>query len=79
MKTYKFSFTGRQTGAIGIVYRISQEYTAPSLKSACTMLFKDYEHFSRLKLNGESFKIESKHLDCPETLKTYKGLGMNRK
>jgi hypothetical protein len=46
MNTYKFSFHGRQTGAIGIFYNISEEYKANSFEEACSMLYKDYEHIS---------------------------------
>lgn len=78
MKTYKFSFHGRQTGAIGITYDITQAYEANTLNEACTMLFKDYEPWRNLKLNGKEFKIETKHLGDP-IIKTYKGLVMKRK
>ncbi len=79
MKKYTFSFIGRQTGAIGICYKITQEYKCKSIQEACTKLFIDYEHFRELKLNGEPYKINSKHLDDKPTIKTYKGLGMLRK
>jgi hypothetical protein len=79
MKKYSFSFHGRQSGAIGIFYKINQNYTAKSLKEACTMLFVDYEHITMYTLNGKPFKIDSNDLDDPETLKNYKGLGINRK
>ncbi len=79
MKKYKFSFHGRQTGAIGISYQISQEYEAESIAEAVTMLYKDYELFRNLKLNGKDFIVNMKDLDHAPTLKTYKGLGMKRK
>jgi hypothetical protein len=79
MKKYTFSFIGRQTGAIGITYKITQEYKCDSLEEACTKLFIDCEHFSRLELNGKNFKIDSKYVDHKPTIKTYKGLGIKRK
>jgi hypothetical protein len=79
MKKYTFSFIGRQTGAIGIFYKITQEYTCNSIEEACTKLFIDYEHFRSLKLNGKTFKIDSKQVSHKPTVNTYKGLGMLRK
>ncbi len=78
LKKYKFSFHGRQTGAIGITYDIAQEYMAESLAEAVSKLFVDYEIFRYLKLNGKPFEIKSIHLDHP-AIKKYKGLGMLRK
>lgn len=75
MKNYNFSFTGRQSGAIGIFYKISQEYTAKDIKHAVTMLYTDYEHISGLKLNNKPFKAQAEHFIKID----YKGLGMNRK
>jgi hypothetical protein len=43
MKTYKITFTGRQTGAIGITYRITETYEAVSLEAFKQMLYTDYE------------------------------------
>lgn len=48
MKKYKFNFHGRQTGALGITYQISEEYNASCLEEACSMLYIDYEHFRGL-------------------------------
>ncbi len=79
MKKYTFLFTGRQTGAIGIFYKISQDYEAQGITEALTKLFIDYEHITGLKLNGKDFKIEAGDLDHKETLKNYKGLGSLRK
>lgn len=73
MKTYKFSFFGRQTGAIGICYQIQEEYKTDSINKAVTMLFIDYENFRNLKLNGKLFEIDSKMLDHP-IKNTYKRL-----
>ena len=74
-KVYKFSFNGRQNGAIGIFYNISDEYEATSISEAVSMLFVDYEHFKNLKLNGKPFNVENKHFIETD----YKGKGMNRK
>ncbi len=79
MRTYTFSFIGRQTGAIGIKYKIRQDYKCASIEEACTKLFIDYELLRDLKLNNKPFEINSKHLDHQPTIKTYKGLGMLRK
>lgn len=79
MKTYKFSFFGRQQGAIGINYQIAQDYKANSLEEACTMLWVDYSPLRCVKLNGKDFEFNSKKLDHAETIKNYKGLGSLRK
>lgn len=43
MKTYKFSFHGRQAGAIGITYDIKETYKAQNLSEARSLLYEDYE------------------------------------
>lgn len=48
MKTYEFSFTGRQSGAIGTFYRIHETYKAKSMSEAKSMLYEDYEHIQQL-------------------------------
>ena len=79
MKKYKFSFHGRQTGAIGISYDITQEYECESIEEAVTKLCIDYEPWRNLHLNGEKFQLKTEYFDHKPTLKTYKGLGMLRK
>jgi hypothetical protein len=61
MKTFKFSFRGRQSGAIGIFYQITDTYKANSIKEAVSMLYTDYEHIQSLKLNDKYFKVEDSH------------------
>ncbi len=66
MKKYKFSFNGRQTGAIGITYQITDTYEAESINEAVSKLYADYEHFRELKLNGKPFEIKTSHfIDIP--------------
>ncbi len=81
-KTYSFSFVGRQNGAIGIRYNISDTYEANSLEEAVAMLGKDYEHgFSvAAKCGSKAFTQEQFEKAVYANLKTnYKGRGMARK
>ena len=81
-KTYSFSFHGRQTGAIGIFYNITDSYKAESLAEACSMLYKDYEHirFHSAKCGSHHFSKEQFTKAVYENFKTdYKGKGMARK
>lgn len=61
MKKYYFSFTGRQTGAIGIIYPISENYEANSLGEALFKLWTDYEliRFNKAEENGKSIETEN--------------------
>ncbi len=52
MKTFKFSFTGRQARAIGIFYAIKATYRANDIHHAVSLLYKDYEHIKGLKCEG---------------------------
>lgn len=54
MKKYTFSFIGRQTGAIGIFYKITEVYNCENISEAKSCLYRDYEHISQLKINGSS-------------------------
>lgn len=54
MKKYTFSFTGRQNGAIGIFYKITDSYTCESMEEAKSCLYRDYERCHGLKINGSS-------------------------
>lgn len=58
MKKYTFSFTGRQTGAIGITYKISHTYQAKSQQEANSMLYTDYEIFRNLECNGKPLPFD---------------------
>ena len=62
MKTFKFSFEGRQSGAIGIFYQITDSYKANDLQEALSLLYEDYEHIGRLKItcNGKSIETPEK-------------------
>lgn len=42
-KSYRFSFNGRQAGAIGIFYKIAETYTCQTLSEAKSLLYEDYE------------------------------------
>ena len=60
MNTYKFSFSGRQSGALGIRYKINEEYQANSIGEALYMLWTDYEHIRGLKIkeNGKDIPYD---------------------
>lgn len=71
MKKYTFTFTGRQVGAIGIVYKITDTYISNSVDEAISMLFSDYEHFRGLKMNGKYVEDIGSHLiDLPDYKRT---------
>lgn len=69
MKKYTFSFTGRQTGAIGIFYSISETYECENMSEAKSCLYRDYEHISQLKINGSSDLREYKAAEFIEVPK----------
>lgn len=52
------SFTGRQTGAIGIFYQIGEKYETDSLGEALHMLWTDYEHIKALKITCSGKDID---------------------
>lgn len=54
MKKYTFSFIGRQDGAIGIDYKITDTYYCESMDEAKSCLYRDYEHIKQLKINGST-------------------------
>src|SRR5678815_3001275 len=60
MKKYRFKFRGRQTGAIGIFYTISDTYKCDSLGEAKSLLYEDYEHIGEISIteNGKPVSIE---------------------
>ena len=68
MKTYKISFNGRQVGAIGKTYRISQVITAENEEKANLKLYDKFEHIeilnikeipnaTKLDQNNDSFEL----------------------
>lgn len=63
MNKYKFSFTGRKVGAIGIFYKISAEYTAADLKQAGSLLYNDYEHITGLKIKENGKPVSKQTFD----------------
>lgn len=63
MKKFTFSFTGRQSGAIGIFYKISDTYTAKDIHEALSLLYEDYEH-----INGLTIKSGNKTIEAPKTI-----------
>ena len=46
------NFTGRQAGAIGIVYKISDMYIVESVDEFKSKLYEDYDVIRDLKLSG---------------------------
>lgn len=51
-KIYKFSFTGRQAGAIGKTRKINYSVKDKSQKEAELQLYKHFEHITDLKLKN---------------------------
>lgn len=49
MKKYKFSFIGRQVGAIGIFYKITATVEAENIEAAKLRLYDKYDHIQQLK------------------------------
>jgi len=74
MKTFKFSFIGRISGAIGIFYKIRDTYKANSLGEALYMLYTDYEHIRQLYCNNE-YVSDTKLIKCdvPKRQRNEKG------
>jgi len=60
MKKFKFSFTGRQAGAIGIFYKIVDTYEAKDIHEALSLLYEDYDHISGLICNDRKTEIPNK-------------------
>lgn len=67
MKKYNFKFTGRQSGAIGIFYPISETYAAANIHEAMSLLYEDYDHLHQLVI-----KEGSKQIEPPEKIKWVK-------
>lgn len=67
MKKYNFKFTGRQTGAIGINYKISDTYQCEDIHEALSLLWTDYEHVSGLLI-----KENGKDIEQPKVIKWVK-------
>lgn len=62
MKKFKFSFTGRQAGAIGMTYKITDTYSAKDIHEALSYLWTDYSLISQLKCN-----VSGKNIEIPES------------
>lgn len=59
MKTFRFSFIGRQARAIGITYQIADTYVAENLGQALYMLNTDYDSIRSLKAYQNGKLIDS--------------------
>lgn len=46
------TFHGRQSGAIGIFYKIQDTYNVDSISEARSLLYEDYEHIHVDKVTG---------------------------
>lgn len=46
------TFHGRQSGAIGIFYKIQDTYNVSSISEARSLLYEDYEHIDVQKVVG---------------------------
>jgi len=66
MKKYRFSFVGRQAGAIGIFYEIYDTYVCHNLSEAKSLLYEDYEHISRLTIKCNTKTIDKEEFDQAE-------------
>lgn len=62
MKTYTFKFNGRQSGAIGITYKISEGYKANDIHEAFSLLYEDYDsiRIERITENGKQIEAPKK-------------------
>jgi hypothetical protein len=58
MKKFRFSFIGRQAGAIGIFHKIVDSYKCKDIHEAMSYLYEDYEHIFQLKCVCDSKEIE---------------------
>lgn len=82
MNHYNFSFHGRQTGALGIRYDISETYIANNFNEAVAMLYTDYEHISLYRANKgkKAYTQEDfKKAASTNTQVQYNGKGAARK
>ena len=61
MKTYKFTFKGREIGAIGIFYRLSYTTQSDTVENAVHKLYENFEHITDLKCTENGKKIELTH------------------
>ena len=61
MKTYKFTFKGREIGAIGIFYSLSNTTQADTAENAVYKLYENFEHITDLKCTENGKKIELTH------------------
>ena len=50
---YNISFIGRKAGAIGKIYKINDRIEADYEADFIEKLYKNYEHISKLKINGK--------------------------
>ncbi len=64
MATYKFMFKGRQAGAIGIFYQISETYKADTLSEAKSLLYEDYEHIQISRILEGSKGIDKSYFNA---------------
>ncbi len=69
MAKYNISFNGRQTGAIGVFYKITEVYNCKNMDELKSCLYRDYEHISQLYINGSIDLKEyntAKFIDVPK-------------
>jgi len=58
MKKYNFKFIGRQSGAIGITYKISDTYKTKDIHEALSLLYTDYDLIKGLQITENGKQIE---------------------
>lgn len=64
MKKYSFTFFGRQSGAIGIFYKIKDTYNVQSLSEAKSLLYEDYEHIQMVERKCNNTHITKDEFDA---------------
>jgi hypothetical protein len=67
MKKYTVSFNGRQSGAIGVTYQISETYEAANVHEVMSLLYEDYE-----LIRGLVIKQGGKSVEIPQTIQWVK-------
>jgi hypothetical protein len=79
MNKYNISFKGRQVGAIGIFYRITEEYNARNLGEFKHMLYTDYEHLDEIDCRENGKRIDRETWWNTDPIKTDYTRKANRK
>lgn len=65
MPTYQASFTGRQVGAIGILYKINTTVSGKNKEAANLKLYDRYEHITGLTLTPIKKTSRERKMEAP--------------